>query len=122
MKKKQTPEEKAIYLCEQINKERQHWECINQYGCNDPFWADGCNMNLIRNHILSYKKDIRKLCEEYGLNLPDAYYMPVPPEVDNNYMAPKGKYKAAREKRLKQQHNRIVHKKPYKINEQMSFL
>ena len=40
MKKNETPEQKIKRACDSIIMERQHWECINQYGCNDPFWAD----------------------------------------------------------------------------------
>lgn len=58
---------------------------IHEYGCSDPFWADGVNMNLVRNHIMYYKQ---QLSEEATLFLlPKAYYREVPPEVDNNYMA-----------------------------------
>lgn len=28
------------------------WEHIRTYGCQDPFYPDGENMNLIRNHII----------------------------------------------------------------------
>ena len=61
------------------------WYFIHEYGCSDPFWADGVNMNLVRNHIMYYKQ---QLSEEATLFLlPKAYYREVPPEVDNNYMA-----------------------------------
>lgn len=61
------------------------WDYIREHGCSDPFWADGVNMNLVRNHIMYYKQ---QLSEEATLFLlPKAYYREVPPEVDNNYMA-----------------------------------
>lgn len=61
------------------------WDFIHEYGCSDPFWADGVNMNLVRNHIMYYKQ---QLSEEATLFLlPKAYYREVPPEVNNNYMA-----------------------------------
>ncbi len=61
------------------------WDFIHEHGCSDPFWADGVNMNLVRNHIMYYKQ---QLSEEATLFLlPKAYYREVPPEVDNNYMA-----------------------------------
>ena len=61
------------------------WDFIHEYGCSDPFWADGVNMNLVRNHIMYYKQ---QLSEEATLFLlPKVYYREVPPEVDNNYMA-----------------------------------
>lgn len=79
----QTINDKAAYL----NKEIARWKHIQEHGCNDPFWPDGCNMNLTRNHILSYKREIRELCEENSMEIPGEYYLPTPPEVDNNYMA-----------------------------------
>ncbi len=61
------------------------WDFIHEHGCSDPFWADGVNMNLVRNHIMYYKQ---KLSEEATLFLlPEAYYREVPPEVDNIFMA-----------------------------------
>lgn len=44
-------------------------------------------MNLTRNHIISYKHDIQEMCEENNIPLPEGYYLPTPPEVDDNYMA-----------------------------------
>ena len=61
------------------------WEHLAKYGGSDPFWEDGVYMNLVRNHIINY----RKVCErelkpdEY----PDQYYMDLPPEVEQTYMA-----------------------------------
>lgn len=62
--KENTPEQQLDLLCSQIIRERDHWNYINENGCNDPFWPDGCNMNLTRNHIISYKRDIAELCEK----------------------------------------------------------
>lgn len=42
-------------------------------------------MNLIRNHIVSYKRQLEELCETDVL--PDEYYLSIPPEVDNQYLA-----------------------------------
>lgn len=63
------------------------WKFINENGCNDPTWPDGCNMNLVRNHILYYKKKITELCGQEEFSIPEEYYLPTPPEVDNNFMA-----------------------------------
>lgn len=58
------------------------WEHLYKYGGQDPFWEDGCNLNLIRNHILSARRRLEEL--EY---FPEIYKREVPPEVDNKYMA-----------------------------------
>lgn len=107
--KENTPEQQLDLLCSQIIRERDHWNYINENGCNDPFWPDGCNMNLTRNHIISYKRDIAELCEENGMPLPEEYFLKVPPEVDMNYMA--NLKQKARVERLKQQGNELSRKK-----------
>lgn len=74
-------------LCQNIRDEIARWKQINQSGCNDPFWSDGCNMNLVRNHILYYQRKIVEICAEKNLPYPDEYHFSVPPEVDDFYMA-----------------------------------
>lgn len=63
------------------------WKHLYKFGGQDPFWEDGCNMNLVRNHIIYYKKEIEKYYtpEEY----PAEYYSPLPPKVDYKFMARK---------------------------------
>lgn len=84
---KDSPEQKVKQYCGEIRKEISHWKEINQSGCNDPFWPDGCNMNLTRNHIIYYQRLIREICTENQLPLPEEYYFSPPPDVDMNYMA-----------------------------------
>lgn len=52
---------------------------------NDPFWADGSNMNLVRAHIKYYKKEIEKNFD--AADYPKIYYRETPPKTDNNYIA-----------------------------------
>ena len=106
-KKTPTPAEQLTELTHELVREFNWWKSTNELGCNDPFWPDGTNMNLIRNHVLHFKGEIRKLCEETGLNLPEEYYIPTPPEVQNNYMAPgsmdtEDEHQKARRKRLRE--------------------
>ena len=118
--KKKTPEQELKEICESILRERNHWNCINENGCNDPFWPDGCNMNLTRNHILSYRNEIANCCEEYNLPLPEEYFLKVPPEVDDNYMA--NFNQKARVDRLKQHGVALSMKKKKFIDDgQMEF-
>lgn len=65
-----------------------------QNGCSDPFWPDGVNLNLVRNHIRSYKKQIESLMEQesevislFPCSYPDIYFRETPDEVSNDYMA-----------------------------------
>lgn len=100
-KKAKSIDQKIENLCKDINQEVAAWQSIRDHGCNDPFWPDGCNLNLTRNHIIYDKCLIRELCEGSGASLPGEYYIPTPPEVDDNYMA--GMRQKARVQRLKQQ-------------------
>lgn len=106
---KKTPEQLINDYVNYIFREVAIWKYIQDHGCNDPFWTDGCNMNLTRNHILSYKRQIREICEENNIPLPEGYYLPTPPEVDDNYMATLKQKE--RVKRLKQQGIRLNRKK-----------
>lgn len=82
-------------LVKNLEKSFQHWQDIYEHGCYDPFWADGVNLNLVRNHILSYKKQIEELLEGkkigqttlFPSSYPDVYYKPTPEEVSYDYMA-----------------------------------
>ena len=68
-----------------LEKSFARWDFIRENACSDPFWADGVNMNLVRNHIIFYKL---KLSEEATLFLlPETFYRETPPVVDNDYMA-----------------------------------
>lgn len=85
--KKKTPEQEIRTLCKNIRGEIDHWEYINRNGCNDPFWPDGVNMNLTRNHIIYAKRQIVEICEEHGIPIPEEMYLPIPPKVNDYYMA-----------------------------------
>lgn len=117
-KKEKSAAQKIERLRKDIVREVTTWKSIRENGCNDPFWTDGCNMNLTRNHIIYDKYLIQELCEESGAELPEEYYIPTPPETDNSYMA-KLKQKA-RVERLIQFGNRISRKAPEYDSEQIN--
>lgn len=73
--------------CRNVREEIEQWKDINKNGCNDPFWSDGCNMNLTRNHIIYAQEQIRKICKENNIPFPEECYLSVPPKADINYMA-----------------------------------
>ena len=50
--KTRTPEEELARLTGEYLQARLTWEDIKVYGCRDPFWEDGVNMNLERNHCI----------------------------------------------------------------------
>ena len=71
----------------------QRWDYLFEHGGNDPTWPDGMNLNLVRNHILSYKRQIEQLLAEQDQSLtlfkasfPDIYYRETPERVSGNFM------------------------------------
>ena len=78
-----------------LERSFKEWEHLYNYGGQDPFWADGMNLNLVRNHILSYKRQIEEYIKDendgqaslFSNTYPDIYFKETPPEVDNDYMA-----------------------------------
>lgn len=78
-------EPRQTQLGKQLRDSFEQWNYIYKNGCGDPFWEDGCNLNLVRNHILSAKRQ----CEEElsPEDFPEEYELLTPPEVDNKYMA-----------------------------------
>lgn len=75
----------------EIRNEYQAWNEIAEHGCSDPFWPDGANMNIIRNHILCYKKQLISKAEKENAPIPQEAYWPVPPLVPEEYMVKSGK-------------------------------
>ncbi len=70
----------------ELEKEYARWDEVFTKGGSDPFWSDGVNLELTRNHILYYKEQLAKQ-ENSLFGLPDIYYRETPPEVDSDYMA-----------------------------------
>lgn len=75
----------AEKLGNELRDSYERWNHILQNGAGDPLWEDGSNMNLVRNHIIYYKRqcEAELLPEEY----PEEYFWGLPTEVDNKYMA-----------------------------------
>lgn len=113
--KEKSIQEQLFEHKEQIVEQIEHWKDINKNGCNDPAWTDGCNMNLVRNHIIYHKGAIHSLCDENNIPLPEEYYLSTPPEVENNYMA--NRKQKARVKRLEAYGRRLMTEK-YEYDEQ----
>ena len=94
---------------EDIKREIRHWEYLRDYGAQDPFWPDGENMNLTRNHIIYARRKIAEICEEQGWSLPEEYYLPLPPKVPSGYMA--NLQQKERVKRLRQNGEKLTTEK-----------
>ncbi len=81
MRKREEPN-----LEEELKRSFQHWDSRREEGCNDPFYDDAVNMNLIRNHIIHWKNEIEK---KYGGDVnqyPEIYFREIPPEADSGLM------------------------------------
>lgn len=71
-------------LAEVIRESHEQWKRLWKNGGSDPFWTDGVNLNLVRNHIIYGCR----LCEEelQEGDYPEEYYLPLPEKVPQNYM------------------------------------
>jgi hypothetical protein len=87
MKKKKTPEQKLKELTNELRGDFARHAYLKEHGGQDPFYPDGVNMNLTRNHIIYDKRQIMEFCIENGFDLPEEYYLPTPEKVANGYMA-----------------------------------
>ena len=95
-----------------ILKNLHRWEELKDHGCCDPFWSDGVNMNLTRNHIIYNKRRLLELCEALQEPLPEEYYLPLPPKVDNHYLCKNGERFEERKMRMEQRGDMVVLKIP----------
>ena len=88
------------FLRRQIDMEFQVWDSIHDHGCQDPFWEDGCNLELVRNHIIWFYRQLAELMDGIQFDLfaeagfdPERYGLrPLPPEYPSNWMCPTGDY------------------------------
>jgi hypothetical protein len=69
------------------------WENLYEHGGADPFWPDGGNLNLVRNHILYYRSKIEESMPQGSY--PAVYFKEVPQKVDPTYMARADEIRAA---------------------------
>lgn len=44
----------------ELEKAYAHWQDLYEHGGSDPTWPDGVNLNLVRNHIINYKRQIEE--------------------------------------------------------------
>ena len=85
--KKLSPEEMISSWALQCSKSYEQWQSIFENGCQDSFWEDGINLNLVRNHIIYFQRQMNALCEEIGYLKPEICGREIPKAVDPHYMA-----------------------------------
>ena len=95
-KRKKAPAKKkgptSTDLVRDIRASFGDWKKLKAKGGSDPFWPDGTNMNLVRNHILHDQRKLREICNQNGeKGCPRESCLKPPPEVRRNYMAPGSK-------------------------------
>ena len=79
-------------LIKEIKASYKYWYEIAEHGCSDPFWEDGCNLNLIRNHIIWFKNQISEQAEDEMKSIPKEFYWALPLKVPNTFMVKHGQY------------------------------
>lgn len=82
-----TPDQKKLskQFGKEIRDNLERYEYLRVHGGSDPFWSDGVNMNLCRNHVIYLRSRVETdLDPEY---YPEEHSLEVPKEVDDNYMA-----------------------------------
>lgn len=95
---KQIPTHTQIATLEAgVQADVAHWHDLKANGCSDPFWPDGVNLNLVRNHIIYALRQIAEMRASDGqlslFDLPAPEVSDVmqdqciPPVVDDCYMA-----------------------------------
>lgn len=90
-----------------LESEIARWRYLFAHGCSDPFWADGTNLNLVRNHIihdiylirekLSDQHERQKTEEQMSLfgsesDAEEIVIPEIPPILPETYMVPTGKH------------------------------
>ena len=95
-------------LTAELVREYDHWDQLYKNGGSDPFWSDGMNLNLVRNHITYTKNQIQELVEgersEMSLfadSYPDIWYKETPPMVPYDFMARADDIRAHAQEQLK---------------------
>lgn len=81
MSRKKSKSDLYIEYCTDLWQDYLRYYHLFTEGGSDPFWEDGLNLNLIRNHILCDKKNLEELLQDQYWLYPDEYFYPEPLEV-----------------------------------------
>ena len=112
-RRKKTLQEQIDAEANEIRREIAHWCYMREYGCSDPSWPDGVNMNLTRNHVIYGKRRMEELCAEAGVDLPEEYYLPAPPK---GVEAVRGRYNERQSKAVDAHVSGLGHQKAGKLS------
>ncbi len=82
---------KVEELTRKIDEAVARWKYIYENGSNDPFWPDGVNMNLVRNHIIFDLRELNSMPQQLSMFGEPVYIGDmkdkIPPLVSRYYMA-----------------------------------
>lgn len=84
--KKLTKTQQLQTNTESLKKCYRHWKEKVVEGYSDPFYSDGVNLNLARNHIIYHREKIKEICEAIGQDPPEEVGWELPPEMDRDFM------------------------------------
>lgn len=75
-----------------IKDSLKHWKQLRRKGGTDPFYPDGVNMNLTRNHVIYDQGQLRDLCRAQKVRpCPLEARLKLPRKVSEDYCAPNSK-------------------------------
>lgn len=87
-------------LQQRIKDSFKRWEKLRRRGTTDPFWPDGTNMNLVRNHIFYDQGVLRELCQTENVKpCPIEAKRKPPRRFSENYCAPRSQAGPCRARR-----------------------
>ena len=87
MSKKKNKVTTSVDLNNRIIERYSRWKSIFDTGCSDPFWSDGVNINLVRNHIAYEKHRVEEELKDNYIAYPESYFYPDPVELPNDFIA-----------------------------------
>lgn len=103
-----------LSLKEELEKSFARWQNVHDNGGSCPYSTDGQSLNLVRNHILSYKNAI---ANSQGIK-PEIYYRETPPIMDEAYMVNPDKIRAS----CKEAFKICIHDKNFKFLKKSAYL
>ena len=99
----------------------KRWNHLRKRGGIDPFWPDGTNMNLVRNHVFYDQERLREACKEEKIRpCPIEAKLKPPRHVSESFCAPRSKAGPCRERRGGSHSANLSRKQDSRENETIS--
>lgn len=88
-------------LQKSIKDSFKRWDHIHRKGTRDPFYEDGVNLDLVRNHIMHDQAKLSELCKEMKAPCPKEAKKRLPPQLRQTFCAKGSKAGPCVERRKK---------------------